>query len=86
VSMCVWGGGGFGSNGFVTKMQPFPMMVTIGQDVISGVGHLRLYSIVLLVLRTVYCTMTGASSLYYRSFRTASTLLRMGNISGRPYC
>jgi hypothetical protein len=22
---------GFGSNGFVTKMQPFPMMVTIGQ-------------------------------------------------------
>ena len=29
--------------------------------------------------------MAGALALYYRSLGTASTLLRMGNISGRPY-
>jgi hypothetical protein len=28
--------------------------------------------------------MAGALALYYRSLRTASTLLRRGNISGRP--
>ena len=27
-----------------------------------------------------------ALALYYRSLETASTLLRRGNISGRPYC
>jgi hypothetical protein len=29
--------------------------------------------------------MAGALALYYRSLRTVSTLLRRGNISGRPY-
>jgi hypothetical protein len=28
--------------------------------------------------------MVGALALYYRSLETASTLLKMGNISGRP--
>jgi hypothetical protein len=34
----------------------------------------------------MYCTMTGALALYYRSFGIASTLLKMDNISGRSYC
>ena len=54
-------------------------------DVISGVGHPRLDSAVLLVLLTVCYAMAGALALYYRFLRTASTLLRMCNISGRPY-
>jgi hypothetical protein len=29
--------------------------------------------------------MAGALALYYRSLRTATTLLRRDNISGRPY-
>jgi hypothetical protein len=36
------------------------------------------------MLRTVYYAMAGALTLYYRSFRTTLTLLRRGNISGRP--
>jgi hypothetical protein len=82
-SMCV---GGFGSNGFVTKMQPFPMDGHYRMDIINGVGHLRLDLVMLLVLRMVYCAMVGAPALYYRSLGTVSTLLRRGNISGRPYC
>jgi hypothetical protein len=33
----------------------------------------------------VYYAMVGALALYYKSLGTASTLLRMSNISGRPY-
>jgi hypothetical protein len=51
VNVCVLRG--FGSNGFVTKMQPFPMDDYYRTGVISGVGHPRSDSIVLLVLRTV---------------------------------
>ena len=76
----------FGSNGFVTKMQPFPMDGNYMTDVISGVGHLRLDPVVLLVLHTVCCALAGALALYYRSLGTASTLLRRGNISSRSYC
>jgi hypothetical protein len=63
----------FGSIGFVTLMQPFPMVRSL-QDVISWYGPLKvgLYA------------MVGALALYYRSLRMASTLLRKGNISGRP--
>jgi hypothetical protein len=87
VCVCVGGGGeAFGSNGFVTKMQPFPMDGYYRTDVINGMGHLRSDSVVPLVLRTVCCAMAGVPTLYYRSLETASTLLRMGNISGRPYC
>ena len=82
--VCVYGG--FGSNDFVTKMQPFLMDGHYRTNVISGVGHPRSDSVVPLVLRMVCCAMAGASTLYYRSLRTASTLLRMGNILGRPYC
>jgi hypothetical protein len=39
-----------------------------------------------LMLRTICYAMTGALALYYRSFGTASTLLRRDNISSRPYC
>jgi hypothetical protein len=37
---------GFGSNGFVTKVQPFPMVGHYRIDVISSVGYLRLDSVV----------------------------------------
>jgi hypothetical protein len=83
--VCV-GGGGFGSNGFVTKMQSFPMDGHYRTNIISGVGHLKSNSVMPLVLRTVCCVMVGAPALYYRSIKTASTLLRRGNILGRPYC
>jgi hypothetical protein len=38
-----------------------------------------------LMLRTICYAMTGVLALYYRSIGIASTLLRRGNISGRPY-
>jgi hypothetical protein len=59
--------------------------VTIGQMSLVGVGHLRLNLIVSLMLRTICCAMAGALALYYRSIGTAPTLLRMNNISSRPY-
>ena len=83
VNVCVWKG--FGSNGFVTKMQSFPMDGYYRTYVISGVGHLRSNSVVSLVLHTICCTMTRASALYYRSLGIASTLQRIDNISSRPY-
>jgi hypothetical protein len=59
--------------------------VTIGRTSLVGLGHLRSDSIVPLMLRMVFYTMAGALALYYyRSLGIASTLLRMGNISGRP--
>jgi hypothetical protein len=81
--VCVGGGGGvgFGSNGFVTKMQPLLMDGHYRTNVISGVGHPRSDSVIPLVLHTVYYAMAGAPTLYYRSIETASTLLRIGNIS-----
>jgi hypothetical protein len=60
--------------------------VTIGWMPLIGVGHSRSDSIVPLMLRTVYCAMARALAFYYRSLEIASTLLRKGNISGRPYC
>jgi hypothetical protein len=80
------GGGGFGSNGFVTKMQPFPIDGHYRTDVISSVGHPRSDSVVSLVLYMVCCAMVGAPALYYRFLEIVSTLLRKGNISSRPYC
>jgi hypothetical protein len=59
--------------------------VTIGQTSLFGVGHSRLDSIVPLMLRTVCCAMAGALTLYYKSLGTTLTLLRMGNISSRPF-
>jgi hypothetical protein len=44
------GVGSFGSNGFVIKTQPFPMDGHYRMDIISGVGHPRLDSVVTLVL------------------------------------
>jgi hypothetical protein len=81
--VCVWGG--FGSNGFVIKMQPFPMDGHYRTDIISSVGHPRSDSVVPLVLHTVCYAMAEAPTLYYRSLVTASTLLKRVNISGRPY-
>ena len=77
--------GGFGSNGFVTKTQPFLVDGHYRTDIISGVGHLRSDSVMSLVLCTIYCAMAEASALYYRSLGTMSTLLIKGNISSRPY-
>jgi hypothetical protein len=57
--VCVRGGGGgggsFGSNGFVTKVQPFPMDGHYRMDITSGVGHSRSDSVVPLALCTVAC-------------------------------
>jgi hypothetical protein len=59
-------------------------LITIGHTSLVGVGHLRSDLIVSLMLRTVCYAMAGALTLYYRSLGTTSTLLRMGNILGRP--
>jgi hypothetical protein len=60
--------------------------VTTGWTSLVGVGHSRSDSIVPLMLCTVGCAMAGALALYYRTLGTASTLLKRGNISSRPYC
>ena len=44
---------GFGSNGFVTEVQPFPMDGHYRTGIITGVGHPRLDSVVPLMLYTV---------------------------------
>jgi hypothetical protein len=54
--------------------------ITIGRTSLVGVGHLRLDSIVSLMLCTVCYAMARALALYYKSLGTASILLRMGNI------
>jgi hypothetical protein len=59
--------------------------VTIGPTSLVSVGHLRSDSIVPLMLHTVSCVMAGALILYYKSLRTTPTLLRKGNISGKPF-
>jgi hypothetical protein len=41
---------GFGSNGFVIKMQSFPMDGHCKMNIISGVGHPRLDSVMSLML------------------------------------
>jgi hypothetical protein len=74
---------GFESIGFVTISNG---SVTIGRTPLVGVGHSRLDSIVPLMLHMVCCVMVRALALYYRFLGTAPTLLRRGNISGRPYC
>ena len=82
-SVCVWEG--FRSNDSWPMMQSFPMDGHYRTNVISGVGHSRSDLVMTLVLRTIcFCAMAGAPALYYRSLGTASTLLRRGNISGRP--
>jgi hypothetical protein len=58
--------------------------VTIGQTSLVGVGHSRSDLIVPLMLCTVYYAMVETLTLYYRSLETASTMLRMSNISCRP--
>jgi hypothetical protein len=60
--------------------------VTTGRTSLVVVSDSGLDPIVLLMLCAVCYAMAGALALYYRSFMTASTLLRRGNISGRPYC
>jgi hypothetical protein len=59
--------------------------VTTRRMSLVGVGHSGSDMIVPLMLCTVCYAMAGALTLYYRSLGTVSTLLRMGNISGRPY-
>jgi hypothetical protein len=49
-----------------------------------GVSHSRSNSIGLLMLRMVCCALAGALTLYYRSLGTVPTLLRRGNILGKP--
>jgi hypothetical protein len=63
----------------------FKDLVTIGRTSLVGVGHSRLDSVVPLMLRTVCCAIARVLVLYYRSLGTAPTLLRMSNISDRPY-
>jgi hypothetical protein len=59
-------------------------LVTTGRTSLVGVGHSESDSIVPLMLCMVCYAMAGALTLYYRSLEIASTLLRRGNISGRP--
>jgi hypothetical protein len=59
-------------------------LVTTGHTLLVGVGHSGSDPIVPLMLHTIYYAMPGVLALYYRSLGTASTLLRRGNISGRP--
>jgi hypothetical protein len=59
--------------------------ITIGWTSLVGVGHSRSALIMPLMLRTVCGAMAGALALYYRFLGIAQTLLRRGNISGRPY-
>jgi hypothetical protein len=54
--------------------------VTIGQTSLVGVGYSRSP----LMLRTVCCAMARVLTLYYKSLGIVPTLLRMGNILGRP--
>jgi hypothetical protein len=58
--------------------------VTIGWTLLVGVDHLRSDSIVPLMLCMVCYAMIGTLTLYNKSLRTTPTLLRRGNISGRP--
>jgi hypothetical protein len=51
--------GGFGSNGFVTKVQLFPMDGHYRTNIISGVGHPRSDSVVPLMLFVVACNGWG---------------------------
>jgi hypothetical protein len=60
--------------------------VTTRRTSLVGVGHLRSDLIVPLMLCMVCYAMAGVLALYYRSIRTASTLLRKENILGRLYC
>jgi hypothetical protein len=59
------------------------LVVTTGRTSLVGVGHSASDPIMPLVLRTVCYAMARALTLYYRFFGIASTLLRIGNISGR---
>jgi hypothetical protein len=52
---------GFESNGFVTKVQTFPMDDHYKMDIISGVGHLRSDSVMPLVLYKVVCNGWGTN-------------------------
>jgi hypothetical protein len=61
-------------------------LVTIGRTPLVGVGHLRSDSVVSLMLYTVCYVMIGTLALYYRSLGIAPTLLRKGNILGKPHC
>jgi hypothetical protein len=49
----------FGSNGFVTKMQPFPMDSHYKTYIISDVGHLRSDSDMPLMLCMIVCNGWG---------------------------
>jgi hypothetical protein len=57
--------------------------VTTGRTSLVGVGLSRPDLIVSLMLLTVCYAIVGAPTLYYRSLETASTLLRIDNISGK---
>jgi hypothetical protein len=59
--------------------------ITTGRTLLVRVGHSRSDSIVPLILHMVCYAMAKALILYNRSLITASTLLRRGDISGRPY-
>jgi hypothetical protein len=60
-------------------------LVTIGHISLFGVCHPRSDLVVPLILCTICCALARALVLYYRSLRAVPTLLRRGNISGKPY-
>ena len=74
--MCVLYGC-IGSNGFVTKVQPFPMVGHYRTDFISGVGHPRLDSVMPLVLSMVACNGWG-TDIVLQVFRNSVNLVEKG--------
>jgi hypothetical protein len=67
----------------VTKVWPFPMNGHYKMDIISSVAEVRLGRVASVMYSS--CAISRASVLYYKSLGIVSTLLRMGNISGRLY-
>jgi hypothetical protein len=64
----------------------FPMDGYYKTDVISGVGHRRSDSIVLLVVHTVRCANGWDTGIVLQVPRDSVKPDKKGNISDRPYC
>jgi hypothetical protein len=75
----------FGSNGFLTKVQPFPMDGHYRIDIISSVGHPRSDLVVPLVLCTVACNDWGTGIVLQIPRDNTKPVENWMKISGRPY-
>jgi hypothetical protein len=89
VCVCVWRKGGRALDPMVSwpRRSHSQWLVTIGCTSLTMWGHGPLEVRLGRAASVMYssCVIFGAPVLYYRSLKIASTLLRMVNISGRPY-